>query len=96
MFPSPCHLTSVLWRRGLCELVKYVEVSLVHNLAYYSRLLQQIVVDVCSHRLSLAVEVDLEIFSESRGVVVPQRLRVSKGLEQRVRGQHHVLGLLNR
>jgi hypothetical protein len=72
-----------------------VKVALVRNLADYTRLLEEVVVDVGSNGLALGVEVDFEVFSESRGVVVPQRLCVSERLKQRICGQHHVHHLLN-
>lgn len=73
-----------------------MEISLVHDLAYDSRLLKEIVVDVGSYRLSLRIEMNLEVLSEPRGIVVPQCLCVSERLEQWIGGQHHVLDLLDR
>lgn len=72
-----------------------MEVALVCNLANHARLFEEVVVDVRSNGLTLSVEVDFEVLSESRGVVVPQCLCVSKRLKQRVRGQHHVHHLLD-
>lgn len=72
-----------------------MEVALVRNLTDYTRLLEEVVVDVGSNGLALGVEVDFEVLSEPRGVVVPQCLCVAEGFKQRVRGQHHVHHLLN-
>ena len=83
-------------RRCFGELVKNVEIPLVRDLPYHSRLLQQVIVDIRSYWLALRIELNLQVFSESRRVVVPQRFRIAKRLEQRVRGQHRVLYLLDR
>lgn len=77
------------------ELVEDVEVPLIRDLSDNSRLLEQVVGDVRTHRLTLGVEFQLQVLSESRRVVVAQGLCVTKRLEQRVGGQNHVLGLLN-
>ena len=58
-----------------------MEVTLVCDLAHYTGLLEQVIIDVCSDRLSLRVEVDFKILAESRRVVVPQRLCVSERFE---------------
>ena len=58
-------LTSVLGRRRFGELVEDVEVALICDLANHTRFLEEIVVDVRSYRLSLCVEVDLEVLSEA-------------------------------
>ena len=50
---EPLRSTSILGRRRFGELVEDVEVALVDNLTYDSRLLQQVVVDVCANGFSL-------------------------------------------
>ena len=54
-------LTPLLVGRRLSELVEYVEVSLVFHLAYHTSLLQQVVGDLSTNRLSVVVEHDLEV-----------------------------------
>jgi hypothetical protein len=88
--------TSVLRRCGFSELVENMEVALIGDLSDHSRLFEEVVVDVRSHGLSLRVEVDFEVFSKSRGIVVSQCLRVSERFQQRIGSQHHVLDFLNR
>ena len=85
-----------MWGSRFRELVENVEVALVGDLTNHTRLLEEVVVDVRSDGLTLGVEVDFEIFSESRRVVVSQRLCVSERFEQWICGQHHVHHLLNR
>ena len=58
--------TSLCVRRRLCELVEYVEVTLILHLTYHAALLEQIVRDLRSNGLSVVVEHDLEILSLSR------------------------------
>lgn len=48
---------------GLRELVKYMEVTLIQDLAHDSSFLQEIVRNLSSNRLSSIVKHDLEVFA---------------------------------
>lgn len=63
-------LTSVRFGSSFGELVEDVKVALVDNLAYHAGLFQQVVCDIRSHRLALAIELQLEILAEARRVVI--------------------------
>ena len=52
------------------------------------RLLEQVVVDERGRDARVVVEVDVDQLAEARRVVVAHRLRVAKGLEDRVGQQH--------
>ena len=72
-----------------------MEVALVDDLSNYSRLLEKVVCDGSTNRVSLGVELQLKIFTETGGVIVAQRLCISERLQQRIGSQNHVFGLLN-
>ena len=55
----------MILRSGFGELVKYVEIPLIHNLSYYSRFLEQVVGDIGSDRLALLIELQFQILAES-------------------------------
>jgi hypothetical protein len=57
--------TSIFRSYGFGELVEYVKIPLVSNLSYDSIFLKQIVGDIGTYRLSLAIKLDLEVFSVS-------------------------------
>jgi hypothetical protein len=60
-------------------------VALVGVEPYDSRLLQQIPIDVCASDLTGAGEFDPNELAKTGRVVIPNRLRVSEGFEDRVR-----------
>jgi hypothetical protein len=82
-------------RRRLRKLVENVEIPFIQNLAHHPTLLQQIIIDIRAYRLALRVELNLQVLPKPRRIIIPQRLRVSKGLEQWIRRQDHVLDLLD-
>lgn len=49
-----------------------------------------------AYRFALRVELDLKIFAEAGGIVVSQCFRITERFEQRVRGQHGILHVLDR
>jgi len=85
----------MLLRRSLGELVEDVEITFVGDLADDARLLEQIVVDVCSDGLALRVEVYLQVLAKARRVVVAKGFRVSEGFQERVCSEHHVFDALD-
>ena len=72
-------------------LVEDVVVALPGQLVDHSALLQQVRLDQGSTDVVAAVKVDLDELAKATGVVVAQRLGVSKSLQQRVGCQHSVL-----
>ncbi len=82
-------------RRSLGELIEDVEVSLVANLLNDTVLFEKVVCDVGTDRFALCVEHDFKILSMTRRVIVPERLGATKGLEERVGSQNHILDVLN-
>jgi hypothetical protein len=59
-------------------------VALIRIQPYNPRLLKKIPIDVSTSNLPSATELDSNELSEARGVVVPDRLRVTKGFEDRI------------
>jgi len=59
--------------------VENVVVPLVGALRNDSRLFQQILLDFCSFDHTIFAEVDVDVFAETRGIVVSDRFRISKG-----------------
>jgi hypothetical protein len=55
-------LTSLFVRGALCELIEYVEVAFVLDLAHDPSLLQEIICDLSTNRFAVSVEHNLEIF----------------------------------
>ena len=56
-----------------------------------AHLLQQVVVDVTTHGVALEVKIDVHVFTEAAGVVVPVRLGVAERLQDDVRADQDVL-----
>ncbi len=74
-------VTSILLRSCFCELVEDMEIPLIGDLSYHSRFLQQVIVDVCSHRFSLGVELNLQVLAKSRRVVVAESFGIPERFE---------------
>lgn len=70
------HLTT-----ALAQLVKYVEVTFVLRRLRNTNLLQQVVRSFGGAYVQVAIEKDLHVFTEARGVVISDGLRVTETLE---------------
>lgn len=79
-------LTSIVARCRLGELIENVEIPLISDLTNHSRLLQQVIIDICANRFALGIEMDFEIFPKTRRVVIAEGLCISERFEKRVRG----------
>mmetsp|Transcript_23261 Transcript_23261/g.36267 ORF Transcript_23261/g.36267 Transcript_23261/m.36267 type:complete len:284 (+) Transcript_23261:2190-3041(+) len=73
------------------QLVKSMVRSLSWLGNHHSRFLQQIIGNVTTSRVTPSIELDFEIFSETRGVVISKGLSVTEGFQQGIRLQDHTL-----
>lgn len=68
-----------------------MEIPFARLLLNDSRLLEQVVKDDAAHRISLVVKFNVHELAEPTRIVVPIRLCVAKGLQDRIRLQKNVL-----
>lgn len=59
-------LTSLLSGGPFRELIKYMKVAFVFNLAHYTSFLEEVIGDLSTDGLTVRIEHDLEIFSLDR------------------------------
>ena len=55
--------TSLVVRSALGELIEDMKIAFIVNLAHHTILFQKVICDLCTHRLPLFVEHNLQIFS---------------------------------
>lgn len=73
------------------DLVEDVVAPLAWQLVHHSGLLQEICLDACPTDAPAVVEEDVDELAKATTVVVPQRLRIAKGLEKGICLQNLVL-----
>jgi len=71
--------------------VEGVVIALARAQLHHTRLLQQILDGHTSNNLPLRVKLNLQVFTEARRVVVPDRLGVSERLENRAGAEQQLL-----
>mmetsp|Transcript_5177 Transcript_5177/g.15831 ORF Transcript_5177/g.15831 Transcript_5177/m.15831 type:complete len:671 (-) Transcript_5177:136-2148(-) len=76
---------------ALHHLVEDMKVALTVLLIHDAALLQQVVGDLATLRVTATIEEDLHVLAETRRVVVADRFRVTESLQQRVTLQNGVL-----
>ena len=72
-----------------------MEVALVPHLTDHAPLFQQVVGNLGAHRRALRIKHDFEVLAVPRAIVVAERLRASKALEQGIGRQHHVFDVVD-
>jgi len=73
------------------ELIEEVEVTLTGLLTDHTTLLEQVVGDTPTNRITLCIKVNLEILTETGGVVITDGLGITESLQKRVRVKDNAL-----
>jgi len=76
------------------ELIEEVEVTLTGLLTDHTTLLEQVVGDTPTNRITLCIKVNLEILTETGGVVITDGLGITESLQKRVRVKDNALNKL--
>jgi hypothetical protein len=93
IIPSQLNYASSVadFRFPLQQIIKHVVVAFALVLVEDTRGFEQVVDDSCARNVVFGIEIDLDPFTESRAVVIPRGLCVSKGLQDGVRVENSSL-----